>query len=595
MDTKFCCDCGTKIPATAKFCSACGERQFSIDESSGKHACVTVDKTPKVKKEKKPSKFKKKGLIPLIRNSVLLVVAVLMLVMAFMPVTKISVSDAIGIVNDDVPELELNITPIRAISIMFSSFKSESMEDIEDEIYDLLGDIEEEYEDEFDELDSEGWDDLKSSEKKTIINILDTLFYRMFKLSVSVEDMSIAPQLYIAGALSLAYICAAIALLVVAILNMLSTFNIIKSAKGSFYKWTVLLLTLIPVFVIVLNYIYNTTLLSAFQTSAKNSSLAGAAIATIVICSIAIVGLFVLRLIFAKERPSISVMIRRGIALALSIVVICLAFTPVLKMTYDIVPKNSYDNREFEYSVNAPFFVYFGFLTEDEWDEAEAFYGLSKFEKQEHFSELIDDMKQLTKKQLNSYMGDAANNEIVSDLYYGYIGEAVIVAPLLVLCQLIAVIGAGFVMWQLLRYFASGRINRKFTLSGKLIAVIFSAGAVASNIVLAVLASSAVKRYAPDELTCSIAFGVFFFLAFAIAMMALPISTKRAPEENTVPVSMFCGNTVCACCCDTACEDASDEAPSSEDTSEEEVTEITDSDEDIHDIEDLKALDGDEE
>ena len=225
MDTKFCCDCGTKIPATAKFCSACGERQFSIDESSGKHACVTVDKDyapakrAKVKKERKPSKFNKKGLIPLIRNSVLLVVAVLMLVMAFMPVTKISVSDAIGIVNDDVPELELNITPIRAISIMLSSFKSESMEDVEDEIYDLLGDIEEEYEDEFDELDSEGWDDLNSSEKKTIINILDTLFYRMFKLGVSVEDMSIAPQLYIAGALSLAYICAAIALLVVAILN----------------------------------------------------------------------------------------------------------------------------------------------------------------------------------------------------------------------------------------------------------------------------------------------------------------------------------------------------------------------------------------
>ena len=135
----------------------------------------------------------------------------------------------------------------------------------------------------------------------------------------------------------------------------------------------------------------------------------------------------------------------------------------------------------------------------------------------------------------------------------------------------------------------------KFTLSGNLLAVIFSAGAVASNIVLAVLASSAVKRYATDELTCSIALGVFFFLAFAIAMMALPISTKRAPEENTVPVSMFCGNTVCACCCDTACEDASDEAPSSEDTAEEEVTEITDSDEDIHDIEDLKALDGDEE
>ncbi len=629
MDTKFCCDCGAKIPASARFCSSCGEKQISVDSISSKpevtDACVTASeecapvkvKRVKVKKEKKPSKFNKKGLIPLIRNGILLVVATLMLIMAFMPVTKISISDAIGIVSDDIPELEMDVTPVRAISIMFASFKSNDMEDMEDDLYKLLEEIQEEYEDEFDELDSDGWDDLSRSEQKTITDVVDTLFYKMFKLALSVEDMSIAPQLYVAGVLSFLYIAAAVALLVVAILNMLSTFKIIKSEKGSLLKWTALLLTIIPVFVIVLNYIYNTTLLSAFRTSANNTSLAGCAIATVVICSIAIIGLFVLRLIFAKERSSVSVMIRRGIALAVSIVVICLAFTPILKTTYEITPSNSYNEREFEYSINTSFYIYFGFLTEDEWDSAEEFYNLTRTEKQEYFESLIDDMEYLTKKELNSAEGNLYNSEFVSGLYHCYIGEAVIITPLLMLCQLVAVIGAGFVMWQMLRYFAIGRINRKFVLSGRLLAVIFGAGAVASNIVLAILAAYATKRYAPDGFTCSIALGVFFFLAFAIVMLVLPISAKRDPEENTIPMSMFCGSAACACCCGTVCEEAPvdeapvaeeasfsdddafeenlDEAPASEDTADE-AEELTDSDDtDIQDIEDLKSLDGAEE
>ena len=638
METKFCCDCGTKLPASAKFCSSCGEKQISVDSKRSKsyaeETCVTAAtesapvkaalikekhaKPPKPVKPMKPSKLGKKWFIPLIRNSILTIIAVVMLVMAFMPVSKISLNDTMGLTSEDVPDIQMNITPVRAITIMLSSFRSQDMDDAEDELYDMLLEIQEDYEDEFKELNKDGWDELSKSDKAVITDILDTFIYEAYKVGVSVEDMSIAPQLYIAGALSLAYICAAIALLVVAILNMLSTFNIIKSEKGSLYKWTVLLLTLIPAFTVVLNYVYYITFPSAFQTSAAKSSIAGSAIAAIVISSIVIIGLFVLRIIFTKDR-SVKVIVKRGVALAISIIVICLAFTPILKTSYEIIPSGSTNEREFEYSVYSPFYVYFGFLTEEEWEYADDMKNLYKNEKQEHFVDLLERMEYNSKKELTSGIGEMSNYEFISDLYFCYMGELVIIAPLLMLCQLVAVIGAGFVMWQMLRYFAIGEINRKFIISGKLVALLFGAGAVASNIILAIFAVSATNKYAPDGFSCSIALGVFFFMAFAIAMLALPVNSKRKTEENPFPVSIFCNKAVCDCDCEAVCSDAPvaeeaveeveeadtpvEEAPAVEESSEEApVTEFPDDsdidaieDEDLQDIEDLKTLDGYEE
>ena len=34
MEIKYCCECGAKLPAKAKFCSSCGEKQISVDDIS---------------------------------------------------------------------------------------------------------------------------------------------------------------------------------------------------------------------------------------------------------------------------------------------------------------------------------------------------------------------------------------------------------------------------------------------------------------------------------------------------------------------------------------------------------------------------------
>ena len=236
MEIKYCCECGAKLPATAKFCSSCGEKQISVDDISTEpvakgsgtstvnyvYAPVKQRKV-KVKKEKKPSNFNKKGLIPLIRNGVITLIAIFMLIMAFMPVSRLSVSDAMGISSEEIPDIGMNITPIRAIDLMFSSMKNEAQADIEDDLFKILEEIEEDYEDVFEDLYYEDWEDLKSSQQKAILEIMDTVVYKSYKLALTHEEMVIPAQVFITGALSLAYLCAAVALLVMAILNMLST------------------------------------------------------------------------------------------------------------------------------------------------------------------------------------------------------------------------------------------------------------------------------------------------------------------------------------------------------------------------------------
>jgi len=616
MDIKYCCSCGAKLPVSAAYCSSCGVKQISVDDLTEDKAVpnagtVTVQVASKptkaAKKEKKPSKFSKNGLIALIRNSVIVAVAVVMLIMAFMPVTKFSVSEAIGINTADVPELSMNISPVRAVSLMISSFKSVESDEMYDDLMEIVEDIENKYDNVFDELKVDYWEDLKSSDQDKIMTAIDELLYESYKLGLSVDEISIAPQLYVAGALSLVYIGTALALLVLAVLNILSTFSIIRSEGGALLKWTVTLLTLIPAFTVVLNYVYYVTFTSIGSSGANASSMAGAAITTIAVSSLAILLLFVLRMIFANGR-SLGVMIRRGVALAISIVVICLAFTPVLTTTVEITPSNSISEREFKYSVHAPLFVSFGFLTEEEWIDAEELYKLDKYEKQDNFIYQIEDFEDLTKKQLSSSQGEIINASVVSSLYFCYIGEAMAIAPFLMIFQLIAVIGAGIVMWQLLRYFADGRLSRAFTLSGRITAVITAVLAVAANIVLAVFLADATNKYAPVEFSCAIAIGGFFFLAFAIAMLALPVSMKRSREENSIPVSIFSKKAECCCCCDTvsdnvsAEEDASvvadastEETASEQDFEDAKADDIEDIDDDVQDIDDLKALDGFEE
>ena len=323
--------------------------------------------------------------------------------------------------------------------------------------------------------------------------------------------------------------------------------------------------------------------------------MAGAAITSIVILSLVIVGLFVLRILFTKER-SLSVMIRRGVALAVSIVVICLAFAPVIGTTVNITPFNSTSEREFKYSVYAPFLVSFGFLTDEEFDDAELLYKMDKYDKQDYITALVEDFENYTKKELSSVDGDILNTTVVTSLYFCYLGESMAIAPFLLLFQLIAVIGAGLVMWQMLRYFAYGKINRAFVLTGRLTAVIAGAFAVASAITLSAFLADATNKYAPIEFGCAISIGIFFFFTFAVAMLVLPISVKKDPEENCIPVSMFSKKAECGCCCESVIEEPVFEAVVSDEvTSDESNEEITEEDgePDEQDIEDLKALDGD--
>lgn len=542
MKTKFCINCGTKLPGVASFCPCCGAKQISVNDHHIDETDNVADmsRTAPVERQKqvKTSTFNAKGLIPLIRNSIVLLVAIAMLVMAFMPITKFSLGHYMYS-SDYIPERYLNISPIRAIDLMFTSMKNNPVDDREElyeDLYDNIEDLREEHGDAFDELnEGEDWEDISLSDRKEILAVLDMIAYESYKVGMSMENKSAAPQLYIAGIASFVYIAIAIALFVMAVLNLLSTFNIIKSKKGSIWKWTATLLAMIPATVVVLNYLYY----MAFPNfTADNPSLAGTAIATLIISGATIFGIFVLRLVFTTNR-SVSAIVKRSIVLAVSVTVICLAFTPVLKTSVKAKPSGSDMERTFDYTVYAPLYVDFGYYSDEKWEAVEEYYNKDEQEKKSDLRSRISAFSYYDKSELRSDSGVRLNCGLVQSLYCCYLGDDMRIVPILMLAQTVAIIGAAFIMWQMLCYLASGTYNRAFVFTGRILATVFGLIAVAVNVTLAVFASFATVAYMPSEFEFSITSGIFFFMGFAIVMSVFPLSAKHGPERDTIPASMF--------------------------------------------------------
>lgn len=544
MKTKFCINCGTKLPGVASFCSCCGAKQISVNDHHIDETDNVADmsRTASVERQKqvKTSTFNAKGLIPLIRNSIVLLVAIAMLVMAFMPITKFSF-DRFGYFSGyiHIPKSHVNISPIRAIDLMFTSMKINLVDDREElyeDLYDNIEDLREEHGEAFDDLnEGEDWEDISLSDRKEILAILDMIAYESYKVGISMENTSTAPQLYIAGIASFVYIAIAIALFVMAVLNLLSTFNIIKSKKGSIWKWTATLLAMIPATVVLLNYLYYMTFPSF---TSDPPSLAGTAVATLIISGSAIFGIFVLRLVFTTNR-SVSAIVKRSIVLAVSVTVICLAFTPVLKTSVKAKPSGSDMERTFDYTVYAPLYVDFGYYSDEEWEAVEEYYNKDEQEKISDLRSQISTFSHYDKSGLRSESGAMLNQGLVRSLYCYYLGDNMRIVPILMLAQTVAIIGAAFIMWQMLCYLASGTYNRAFVFTGRILATVFGLIAVAVNVTLAVFASSATVAYMPSEFEFSITPGIFFFMGFAIVMSVFPLSAKHGPERDTIPASMF--------------------------------------------------------
>ncbi|MBQ8392258.1 MAG: hypothetical protein IJX51_00655 [Clostridia bacterium] len=560
MNTKNCTSCGAAVPANALFCTSCGTKvnasavdsaPQAVQQNAAPQPVAPVQQPNPVyaaqrpvynpqavrpQPPKAPSKITKTGLITLIRNCVVMLMALLMVIFAFMPVTTFESNEEI---IEDGPNMAIDISPVRAVSLFISSMKSMDEDDVNDEYDDVMDELKDKYEDSLDEFyDADDWDDLKSNEQSDIINYVDQVLYEELRLMLSLEDTSVPPQVFFAGIASIAYIALAIALLIVAAFNTFATFNLIKSPKGSLWKWTVKLITLVPALLLLLNYLYAITYKQG-SSHITNTHLSVTAIVTLVCGFIAIASSAVLRLIFTNQR-SISTLVKRGVALVIAIVVIALAGAPIISTTAKIEPENMSKKKEFSFSVDADIFVGMGFNEEDTWDYIDNKYtDPTRTEKKEIFEDRLNHFSLYTKKEIENGDADYINTELVVMLYYMYVGETMMVAPYIMILQIIALLGAVFVMWQMLQYFAYGSYSRGFTLAGKLLGLI--AGVLYTIIIsaLVVMAMLAADSYAPSAFTLTIGLGLLAFGIFCIALLAMPLSPRKHDESNYIPVHCF--------------------------------------------------------
>ncbi|MBQ9744812.1 MAG: hypothetical protein IJW19_06790 [Clostridia bacterium] len=566
MNTKNCTSCGAVVPANALFCTSCGAKinasavasaPQTVQQNVAPQPVAPVQPAAPVQQPnpvyaaqrpmynpqavrpqppKAPSKLTKTGLITLIRNCAVMLMALLMVIFAFMPVTTLSVGEEI---IDDGPNLSVDISPIRGASLFLASIKSMDEDDVEDEYKDIMDELEDKYEDSLDEFyDADEWDDLKSNEQSDILNYADEMCYQEIRLMLSLEDASVPPQVFFAGIASIVYIALAIALLIVAAFNTFATFNLIKSPKGSLWKWTIKLITLVPAMLLLLNYLYSITYASVGDED-FTASMSVTAIATLVCGFIAIAGSAVLRLIFTNQR-SISTLVKRGVALVIAIVVIALAGAPIISTTAKIEPDGMSKKKEFAFSVAADIFVGVGYYDEDTWDNIDNYYeDPTTSDKKDMFEDRFDDFEWYSKKEIENGEADHINKSLVMMLYFMDLGESMIVAPYIMLLQLVAVLGAVFVMWQMLQYFAYGSYSRGFTLAGKLLGLI---AGVLYTIIIAVFvlfAMLAADVYAPSAFTLTIGLGLLAFGIFSIALLAMPLSPKNRDESDYIPVHCF--------------------------------------------------------
>lgn len=515
---KNCVNCGRDIPADSSFCLYCGANQRQVEceekEIFAKEEIVTC--SPKNESDTNPTKSAvkaKKGawIASIIRNSVIMAVAIVLLVGSFFPMSSTRLEDApimseelLGAQNADV-SLGLNV--FQYITLFFDSFSNDT-----EYIYELWEEAEE-IENTFEDYDRSDFASLSPEEK----SLLNDLYFILARISAKRYGFSISIVFSIV--FGIANILLGIALVVLALLNLLSTFNIIKSRKAGIYKWTLGLLTASPALILAAHYAGNLYTGSALSTMA---------IWSIISSALAVVLTTVLRYIFAN-RDTLRNIIARSIALVLSVVVFCLAFAPLFNVRF----KTYYSKRatvshgvEFlnDIAINE---------NEEEWLD-EYFVDMTKSEKREYFEERMDEFSNMTKREIEGEIGTTLNTSILTTLLGAKIGSSgTNLLSATMIFFVLTVASALLILWQSLYFFATGKHAGRLVFITKICTAILSALALVSTIVLiAIVDSYAYDYIVGSNYRVSISAGVIIFVIFAIGSIFCPTSLVKKQRKE---------------------------------------------------------------
>ena len=523
MDHKFCIYCGTRLTLDAVFCSNCGRQQPKVQEQAVPNPASMPMNAPKPTSiaPRIPKRYRIFKVSDIVRNSVLIFVALVMLILAFCPIISAAV-------EYHEYELHVSMSAVDQITLLFDSFM-----EIEEENFEHTK-MYKEYLKMCDDYSSYfyfvKYDALKPN--SVMARDLSKLCFLWMRLNARHEDFTAPAVYYVAAAASIVYIVNAIALFVFSILNLITAFKVIKDEKRRIFKWTVRALTLTPTLLLIAF-----SAISVAICRGTTPTMTSNAVNTLSISISAIIAFFVLRLIFDKSERKLCIL-PRIIATALSIVVICLSFSPVFSASVSTVFSNSSYETTAIVKMSASFFTDYHVDDETEDEFKNQLQSMTQSEKKEHLSNTFHRFDSLTEEETDSVYATSINNPLLLNLFGCKVEEEMLDLLSLVGFLFIGALGgAAVILWQNASYLAADEYSEKTVLIGKLASAIFAAGGLAVSVIYLIVVRNFENLYLPEGYKLSLAAGVICLAIFAIGAVFCPhkIAPRVTKNDTEAP------------------------------------------------------------
>ena len=504
---KFCIFCGTELPGEAKFCFSCGKAQPAYDgdrrivQSFEPSAdCAKVNKKPAAP-------------LALLRNSLILAVAVILFTLSFFPFIKVEQNMSEQGISFDV---EVDFSPIDVVVLFFDSFKMLSEEELENSA--IAEELEELQNDVIDEIS------VSASGKITFSREGERLMKKaaMLTMRQTIQSEDYTPGFFVILNLisCVLYILLTLALLVFAILSFISYFGYLANFKEKALSLSIKLLAGVPgmlLFRYCLYFIYS---------GVRNTSMAWGSIVSLIVSGAAIVTLIILALTQKTHTRKIHLPFR-VISSVLSVFAICMSLLPIMTTTVEAEFSGRADTSEVDIPVYSSFYAGFEYSAMD-WDDLEDLKEKNEIQRKAYFREKFGEFEDFTKAQINSGIADYNN------IHY-LIASTVINQPdaLVNLFSCVSLLYFAFfillsmLLQQNLRCLMDGEYSRIQARIGKIAGVVCAGLILAATTAIIFLIADSLYLYAPTRYSVAFGAGTIFVLVFAIASLVIPGEKKQ--------------------------------------------------------------------
>lgn len=302
---KYCIFCGQELLNDAAFCHSCGKKQIASDTEAQAELNGEVEKAASVVPvqniEEKPKKKVLKGVFPLIKSSILLFLALVMLITAFTPVSVLTYD-----IDDNDTTLEADIYSSDILLLFFDGFEDGVDKELEYKYNKLTNELSELMEEKGYEYSSEYAD------------LIEEMFKLQLRAAYQTEETTITPMLVCAVIFVIVRFFTVLAFFVLAVLGFVNSFEKVKLGNGKIERISMRLFIYSFLLLILGTFIFNCIFDGLVEAH-------GSIIFSIVLSVCAIIGLIISTKIIKRRFGNIKKFVYALVSIFLCVLTVALA------------------------------------------------------------------------------------------------------------------------------------------------------------------------------------------------------------------------------------------------------------------------------